>query len=103
MLVSSILSQIHSLKNLMLGFGFFSISPLLPSSLSAGRWSFALWSLSSMEMCGWFHFQMDSEESFHPLRNDSHMVLLAFNSHKLATPSGLENCSLKQKGIRMLG
>lgn len=40
---------------------------------------------------------MDSEESFHPLRNDIQMVLLAFELHELATPSGLENCSLKQK------
>lgn len=46
---------------------------------------------------------MDSEESFHPLRNDSQMVLLAFNFRKPATPSGLENCSLKHKGIGMLG
>lgn len=103
MLVSNILSQILtilSLKNLMLGFGVFFL--FLPSPLSAGRWSFALWSLSSMEMCRWLHFQMDSEESSHPLRNKSHgFISLQFS--QTCNPSGLENCSLKQKRIRMLG
>lgn len=40
---------------------------------------------------------MDSEGTFHPLGNDSQMVLLAFELRELATPIGLENRSLKQK------